>query len=336
MVDLNTTPLQTAEGRRQAIESTAALFRDHLLTSPGTVLPSAVRLGIAKCAAAALTCDGCDDLARDACLAKSVSFADVCADIDHTCAVCDLFPTDLCDLSSDAAAALTSSVHAIVRHQGRLNETWYQDTIDAFQRTGVVGKGFREGDDDGGGKDDPERTAVCAAFCEVAFLSACASGVQVMRMIVDVAFRTDPDAPKPALLPTWKELSEASLPEPLGPHFPSFLRRGVRRDADVAFAPYFLSADVDVKHPEFLRLPVDVQNLLSGLPDTKGPLLPASCFAPTDFLLFERLAPLMYIPLSDVIKLHKPLEPTRNCPTVSRHDLEAVAGSLAQAFLCSY
>jgi hypothetical protein len=296
------TPLQ----RQESLESVAAALNDHLKGVPGTVLQAKIRLGIAKCAQQAVWCEGCNGLVVPAgtCLRPDgVKFAKLCADLDHhggpasksydSCLSCSqsadevtVFPFEHCKLESSQVSLLTSIVHAIVRHQGRLDKQWYADTIQALKASQIVPQVRKE--------DDPDAIlAINAAFCEITYLAAMTHGIHMVFLLLDKNM--------PAL-PSFEEIP-ASL-EPLGIHFPSLLlkQRQVQQNDKVAFAPYFLAKDIDTKSAEFQKLPPEYGTLL--LEETQmnmGPWV-ASVFAITDLFLFRTKIAATWYPCSAMVR----------------------------------
>jgi hypothetical protein len=115
-------------------------FNEHLRTVPGVYLSTQVRLGIAQCAQAALTCDQCSELPRDACLRPGANFDSHCSRMHQDCPLSwsEFFPEAFCQIQPETAKMLCDIIHAIVRHQHRLDKLWYTTVLSQLEESELM------------------------------------------------------------------------------------------------------------------------------------------------------------------------------------------------------
>lgn len=328
------TPLQTAEGRLEALRQVAVDFSTHLETVPGAYLPPDLRLGVATCARNALTCKACAEL-QQSCLPKSVSFYLACSNVNHDKGIS--FKSN-----NKVASCLTSIVHALVNQQPKLNQAWFDDAIQAIKESGLVSENIFT-------NEEGVELACYSAFAEIVALASVSSGLYEAFVALNQAT---------PLLPT------KAAPGPTNIDFSSLLKR-VRRDENLVAMPYFMISDVDTSSSEWMKLRESTREKLQGptMLNDKSPMV-GLCMAPEDLFMFdhfmsvaymkagfvrtttccESLAPLFFSSshIRNVFCLQKvamtwiPLDSSIYCPSVSRHDLETVASAIAAAHECNF
>lgn len=183
------TPLQTAEGRLQALRQAAIEFSKHLETVPGAALTPEFRLGvfIASCAREALSCKACADM-QQTCLLKSASFYSACSGLKHYAPI-------TCKNNKQAATCLTSIVHAIVNQQSKITHAWFEDAIHAIKESGVVSEGFHD--------EQGMELACYSALAEIVSLTTVWNGLHEAFLALDE--ETPPLPTKAAPGPTNEE-----------------------------------------------------------------------------------------------------------------------------------
>merc|ERR1712071_588090 len=98
------------------------IFQEHLLSPRplGSVLSNLECFGIAKCAREAVFCKVCDELPASVCWRPGTDFYAWMNDRNFS------IPLEFDD--KEKGAFITRTVHAIIRHQHRLDKNWYQCT----------------------------------------------------------------------------------------------------------------------------------------------------------------------------------------------------------------
>jgi len=321
----------TPESRLRDLQHAAANFSTHLKTSPGTILPPHVRLGVAICARDALLRCKCCALATTGvcCLRPGSSFYDfLLQQKEH-----EPFPTN-CNrddeaqqsMSDDTKACLVNIIHTVVCHQSKINDMWYKDSIGALQSCGILADHVKQSkncvDCDGDTTNELELGSQ-AVFVEIILLAVTSHGIHSTFLALEV------DIPA---LPTWEEMKGA--PEPMHICYSSLLHR-VRRDESKAFAPYFLAKDIRKNSPECKKIEKEVWNefkFICGL----GPYI-CGTFAPNDIVMFQtRFMSSFYLTIGEMLLNWGELDSTRHCSHVTRHDMETVANAVAVAHSCDF
>jgi len=254
-----------ATERRNALKDFESHFINALFASPGVWLTASLRLAVAKCARAALSCKGCDSLPPDVCLRPGTKFAGTCAKMEHIA-----FPAGP---PPPLADVLVNLVHAVVRHQSRLDEAWFQDTLSALDGSEVFGSATPE----------DRETALYSVFNEIVVLAAVSHGIHIGHRCL-----LEPLPPLPTNAP-----SSAATPSML--NFKALLKRQPRKDTSVANCPHFLFQDLDQSSPEFQKISAPARKLLADIQtNNKWPIVCAA-WAPEEQLLITGLMHAYYI-----------------------------------------
>jgi hypothetical protein len=216
--------------------------------------------------------------------------------------------------SKEVQDCLVNVVHTLVNHQGRIDDGWYEEAVDSLKAASVV----------------PDGNAVQyqSALVEIILLVAMSHAIHTAFL----ALGKDPVPP----LPSFQDIATAPAPSRLD--VTSMLKEGkvLRQDDKIAKAPYYLEGDVDKTSSEFQNLSARCQEDLCSL---MIPLIPYVCMplAPEDACFFLQFARIMYVwDNLAVPKAFLALDPEVKCPSVSRFDLECVAGGVATAHQCGY
>lgn len=317
----------TAEDRITDLRAFAQNFNTHLLTVPGSILPPNLRLGVAICARdALLKCKKCHHEVTEwrsnmACPLPNAHFYNIVAGWRHEPG----FPTDGSNSGSEVSEGiekcLTTIIHALICHQDRIDQLFYEDAVDAIVSCGVLDEYANSFKADTGrpmGKEDAD-LAARVVYCEIILLAAISHALHVTFMILGAQV---PD------LPSWVDMKGA--PPPSNIRYLELLKQ-VRYDRASAFSPFFVSSDVIRDSSEYKKIRACTWAELSYLP------LPYRCavLAIEDFVFFRSLHYTLYLPLKDMALRWGTLGPSK-CPTVCRRDVETVAGATAEAHRCAY
>lgn len=312
----------TPESRLRDLQHAAANFSTHLKTSPGTILPPHVRLGVAICARDALLGCKCCVFATGVCLRPGSSFYDfLLQQKEH-----EPFPTngnrdDEQSMSDNTKACLVNIIHTVICHQNKINGMWYKDALSALQSCGILADHVKKSNcADNGDTTNELELASQAVFIEIILLTVTSHGIHSTFLALEV------DIPA---LPTWEEMKEA--PEPMNICYSSLLHR-VRRDESKAFAPYFLAKDIRKNSPEYSKVEKEVWKELVSV----GPYI-CGAFAPNDIVMLQaRFMSSFYLTLGEMLFHWGELDSTRHCSHVTRHDMETVANAVAVAHNCDF
>lgn len=301
----------TPESRIKAIQNAALHFSIHLKSSPGTILTATQRLGIAICARDALKCTGCNDALRvELCPLNLYEF---CSEMKH-----EPFPVPTGNTVGDERIenCLLAIIHTIVCFQCKINDGWYKDCIRAIQSCGILSNYI---EDVKCANDANEiQLASHAAFCEIVVLTAWSSGINSTFLALDKIHMM----PK---LPSWEDVKSA--PKPMHIRFSALLHR-VRQDDSVAAAPYFNTNSI-----EYGKIGCDTWNKLMF-----GPV-PWICtvFIPKDVAAFlQYWMNVVYLTPREMFLSWGEMGTKRHCATVTRHDIETVAGAVAAQHNCDF
>ncbi|KAL7502513.1 hypothetical protein ACHAWX_000504 [Stephanocyclus meneghinianus] len=258
----------TPEVRIQGLQQMAADFSAYLKTVPGTILSPNLRLGVTICARDALKCSSCHRALKDVvCLRPGSSFHAYCSEMGHG----PEFPVaPESDRNKKIEACLVNIVHAVVCHQNRLDEIWYNDAIVDLRESGILdvyAKEFNCTDD-----VDEMNLASSAVFIEIVILAAASHGIYSTFLGLGKLGGLDGNIPP---LPSWDEMRGA--PGPSNIRFSLLLNR-VRQYDSIANAPYFHSWDADKLCPEYAKVEKDIWKQLAS------PQMPNICgnFSPRD------------------------------------------------------
>jgi hypothetical protein len=223
------------------------------------------------------------------------------------------FPDDA-SASKEVQDCLVNIVHTLVNHQGRIDDGWYEEAVDSLKVASVV--------------LDGNAVQYQSALVEIILLVAMSHAIHTAFL----ALGKDPVPP----LPSFQDIATAPAPSRLD--VTSMLKNGkvLRQEDNIAKAPYYLEEDVDKASSEFQNLSDPCQEDLCSL---MIPIIPLICtpLAPEDACFFLQFFRIMYVwDNMAVPKAFLALDPNVKCPSVSRFDLECVAGGVATAHQCGF
>jgi hypothetical protein len=202
---------------------------------------------------------------------------DLVASIEH-----DSVSKNLQGLSGNikAEAAITTIVHSLVNHQARVDKDWYDASIQALSEADILPESE---------SGEKKQYLLYSAFAEI----MC---VFTMSYCVNMTFLTmGRSVPR---LPSKEEITNGKAQEsgPLLLDWTSILKKkGPTRDPSVAFAYYFIAADVDKKSEEYLRISEPARKAMAECGD---PMHPSLCFvfAAEDVWMLCQMGPTYYVP----------------------------------------
>lgn len=314
-------PKASPQEREKNAESTALLLNEHLKTRPGSVLSARIRLGICQCARYAFFSPGCADLPqKEMKFDKSVRVLAVMKNIDHGPDMERFFP----DLSVHAVRFVVAMIHTIVRHQGRINKDWSFDCIQAMETYGLV-----DTSDADEWMMEGVNTKLMAAFSEVVMLTSLSTGVMTQFTVA---------GKEPPPLPSFDDVKDN--PGPLELRFPLFVGK-IRKEENISPLPFFSSGDVMRDTPYLVQkradsqVPKQITDILYKMLEHSYRPHAVCCWAPTDILLFGRMAPLFYLDVKEVRAIHGALTDA-HCEGVERSDLEIVGTYVPMTLACAF
>ncbi|CAB9499776.1 expressed unknown protein [Seminavis robusta] len=299
-----------------ALEECAIKFKDHLIDTSGVALTAILRLAVAQCARDAVYCKECaKELPRDACLRPGTKIYGKVAAIHHSV-------PRLEGVSDQAEQVIVTIVHTMVNHQGRMDKDWYDDSLEAISKVGLVPESVQQ--------QEKRHCLVISAFAEIMCIATMSHGI-------NMAFLTM-GRPVPRL-PSQDEIlgGTAHGQGPLLLDWSTILKKAPTQDLSVAFAYHFKQGDIDKKSKDYLRISEKARRDMKVYGD---PLHPSIClvFAAEDIWMLHHMESIYYIPEKDMMALFRTrLDPTVRCANeFSRFDVEFVAHEVAANNNCGY
>lgn len=237
----------TIHQRKENIAKLVARFNTHILTQrrPESVLNNVECLGIAMCAREAVFCSStCTKLPAGVCWRPGTNFYEWLQKTE-----CE-FPVSV-DISDEKRSFLAKMVHAIIRHQHRLDENWYDKTLSEIESIFLA-----DWNDDG--LDGDMRKVRChAAFCEILNMAAASHGIHMFYISIG---ENAPDLPTIEEARKVVECGENSSNEKFD--FNSFFKKVQRNPGVSKWSPYFKKDDINENSPEFQSLSKPLQDFL--------------------------------------------------------------------------
>lgn len=308
------------EERKAYILEAVEKFHKHLLSPrpPGSVLSHLQRLGVAKCAQEAVFCSKCDELPDGVCLKPGTDFYALMKDANLSSTSSDgteLFPPSS-NTSDDKKEFLVQTVHAIVRHQHRLDKNWYNSTLHSIASLFLAGNISMTS----------EATLVRChqILCEILCLTATSHSIKAIYLAMGE------DSPK---LPSQKEVECISSSTVEDFDFMSFLKTIRRDDAVSNRSPYYLKQDINVESPEYEAMSEpDKSWLFNAVKMAYHPRINVY-FAPVDAKVMTDFVDAVHIDEQERKKFEK-FE--RKCNGVTRFQVETVAAAFSGQVNCAF
>ena len=293
--------IQTVKGRIDGIYQVSKNFEKHLIEPRrGATLRPSYRYAVAQCARDAIYCLGCTSL-QQVCLRSGTSstksktkpagvaatsgFASICHNTKHD----DPIKLEKHRSSSSSSSTtaieslLTSTIHAIVNHQVKLDKAWFDDTVSSIKKSGLIKTEMYAKD------MDANYLNLIASSCltEIITISAMSHGIHVALLLLD---KIDNDATAGDI--TFLSNQQITIAE--DDDHPSYLDltkllRQVRYDDKITASPYYTSKDIlkSDGNSEWTKLSDFTKNQLPKMTDPMGPST-GIFIAPEDWCFFGR------------------------------------------------
>lgn len=307
------------EERKANILNVVMKFNEYMSDPrpPGSVLNNIELLAVAKCARKAHTCKSCDNLPDDVCtkpnfdIYKWIEKANISFD----------FPTSS-ETSEEKEKFLVNAVHAVIRHQHRLDETWYKKTQSKIQSIYLDDKSGNHVDVND--SDEATKIRCHQIFCEI-FSMAITS--HVIQMVYVAMGEDVPD------LPSYEKVEKKTKPFPVVKDFDfmSFLH-SIPRDKNTSdYSPYVMKKDINMESREFQEF---TDEMKEWYPSTVG-IGPRMCinFAPYDNRMMMDVIKTLYV---EDAELRNMRTFDKKCTGVSRFHLEAVSAGYTGHMKCEF
>lgn len=293
----------SAAVRTKDLEQLAHEFNRHLLETPGNVLTGNLRCGVAQCARdALLDCAACQ------------SFTSTPAGVKIFRALAQLKHEPEFTASADARVveAIVNMVHALVNHSSRLDKDWYLSTIVALRDSRLI-PSYLDND------DRARQFMVWSLYCEICQLAVISHAISMTFLVLDQ---------EPPALPQTSQ----TVPKFIDFNLLKRSDRNVHQNDNNSFAPYLKPSDVEISTPEMKKLSDAAMNAFQHNMNVNSSKL-AMIFAPEDLAFMDFMSNVYYVPQEDANKPYKALpSASRCCSAVSRHDVEIVALTIAEAY----
>jgi len=302
----------TAQQRMDDWNSFTARYYQDITNRPGTILPAAWRLSILAAAQEALDCSGCQS-GGDTCLRPGSAFAFI-SSLDHQTIL-----QGLDDAPEEAKTVVRNLVVTIVNHQTKVDEKWYDQTIDALDKqtnfipAQIVG--------------EHRRGMLATLFAEILGLTIVSHGI-------GLSYRAMESSLPP--MPHIKDVLEVAL-EPTMWNIVKSLKKGkgLRVDKQRAgWAPFVEYGDL---------LLVSVADMFTPdqsafLKERTASIMPATVLnmSPHELLMEEDFFNTFAYHQKDIMKTWAPLDPKRHCAGFTRYDKEIVATAVANTYHCGF
>jgi len=292
-------------------------YQDHLTDRPGTILPAAWRLAIVAAAQEALDCKGCQSSA-ETCLRPGSAFGYISSLLDHQ-EEPSVVLQGLDGAAEEAKTVVRNLVVTIVHHQTKVDDKWYDQTINALDKqtdfipSDIVG--------------EHRRGMLASLFAEILGLTIVSHGIGLSYRAVE---RSPPPMPRiqdvqpQALQPTMWNIAK-SLKK----------RKELRVDKQGAgWAPFVEYGDLDKRHVADMfasdQIPFLKESMVAVLPSA------VLTMSPHDLLIEEEFFNTFAYHQKNIFKTWVPLDPNHHCQGFSRHDKEIVAAAVAEKYQCGF
>mmetsp|Transcript_8246 Transcript_8246/g.16786 ORF Transcript_8246/g.16786 Transcript_8246/m.16786 type:complete len:287 (+) Transcript_8246:74-934(+) len=209
-------------------------------------------------------------------------------------------------------------VHSIVNHQGRLDEKWYQTTLQKLDDCDFIPPETAP-------KDSTKRTYLLySLFSEVTLVATMIHCLSTTFLVMDQEFPIIPQASPQATSPTWFDWTRV-------------IKAGESPKTKGHFAPFLTASQVNQKNPLVKDcLNVQTKTKLGNIMTSMGPYSAVS-WSLLDMQWLFRMIGLLYIESDSFMATFRPLDSTTHCSQFfSRLDAEVIATAVADAYECAY
>lgn len=298
----------TVEERKADILKLVDEFNAHLLSPRpvGSILNNRDCVKVAIFAREAVHCSACDEVADDVCLRPNTDIYELMQGMN-----CAGDTTDVKDVF------LINIVHAIVRHQHRLDEQWYKSVLNSIQSLFLT-------EEEKSMDEETIQVRCHTILCEILSLAVSSNGIHMTFLVLGE------DVPK---LPSDEEVEAVmkSYSPPGEFNIMSFLSNVRRNTSESLWSPYFIYEDINLESPESK---VIGEEFLKYLEKSLG-VGPRICmyFALYDCRMMMDVMNVLYVKNEDMANL-KAFD--YKCAGVSRFHMESVSAGYTSAVSCDY
>jgi len=303
----------TAQQRLEDWNSFCVKFYRHLTDRPGTILSAAWRLAIVVAAQEALDCKGCQSAGASTCLRPGSAFGFI-SSLDH-----QLVLQGLDDAPENAKTVVRNLVVTIVNHQTKVDEKWYDQTIDALDKhthlipSSIVGEN--------------RRGMLGTLFAEILGLTIVSHGI-------DLSYRAIERSPPP--MPRIEDVQQLAL-EPTMWNIAKSLKKGKELRIEkqgAGWAPLLEYGDLDKSSIADMFAPDQINSLKKRM----VAMLPFAVLnmSPHDLLIEYDYFDTFAYDQKDIMKTWVRLDPKQHCRGFSRYDKEIVATAVAETYNCGF
>jgi len=303
----------TPEARKKNILNVTSKFSPYLLSPPppGSVLNCLERLAVAYIAREAITF--VDGLPDDVCTRPNFNFYNWMKNSKISFS----FPK-ASNTSEEKQGLLVKTVHAIIRHQHRIDKDWYKNTLQEIQSIFLRS---------GKSEETEEATKVRChqIFCELMCIAITSSSIQMYFMTLDE---------KVLDLPTFEEGEKVSKSHPVAKDLNMMsLLNQVHWDPESVseFSPHYTTKDVNKESPEFKEMGKALTPLFLKAVG-HGPRL-CFGFAPYDNVTMMEVVKTLYIADKEMLNFRSF---DNKCNGVTRFQLESIAAGYTGAVNCDF
>jgi hypothetical protein len=214
----------TEAERKAQVEEAAQAFSHDLLTGTGAQLDGVQRWAVCAATCVALSCTGCAELPSDTCLRTTdTNIFQLLNELKHD----DEQAANNADsgnlLDKAQVQLITTLVHSIVNHQGRIDEGWHDEALHALKDCHLLDK------------NDKNESQVQSALVEIITLTGLTHAFNVALLLLG--------KPEGFELPS---LDKVAKNAPTPPRFDpqDLLKPGetLTRDDDVARSAFFVTS----------------------------------------------------------------------------------------------
>jgi len=314
----------TVEERKTNILRAFDKFYKHILTPrpPGSVLNNLQCLGVAKCAQEAVFCKSCDTLPSSVCWRPGTDFYAWISKRELSKIDADGKPLFLpsSDTSDEKVEFLIHTIHAIVRHQHRLDKNWYKKTLTSIASIFLCpNENVKDMDDEG------IQIRCHQIFCEIVTILATSSLFHTLFLAFGESIPKLPDEEAVQKVSYTFNQKEFNIL--------SFLHK-VRRDPTVSdWSPFFISKDINLKSKECKEMNKSDLDFLIKECRAKFPPRVAIHFAPVDSKIMSECVDSIHMGPDRMNNLGTFSD---KCGGFTRFQMETITSAYTSALDCAY
>ena len=307
---------KTVAERQAQVEEAAKQFASHLMTGQGAQLEAPQRWFVCAVAVAALDCSGCATLRTDACLKPGLDAHQLLGNLKHA----ELTPDVVKQLNLDEKQVhvITTIVHSLINHQGRIDEGWHDAVLSAIKEANIIPNNSTE-------------SQCQSALVEIIVLACLAHSYHVAFLFMGK--QQGWEVPPIASIKDAPKLLQEPRFDPQNMLKPG---QSLQRDDTIARSAFFVASQVDRNASTFTSFSKEAQDGMLFFADSAVPWVCCS-LVPQYAPLLLQAAETLYYDSNQLAFLFSFLTiRAEKCPGVTRHDMETVAAALTGAHSCAY